>query len=74
MFKDDIPNRSGLTTYFLVNSYIHFIIIILYGHIREARYNSSLFDGSPDCLKESERILKNEEGVLRLVYIYISTF
>jgi len=38
-------------------------------HFWDARYVSSIFDASPKALTEVERLLRNEEGVLRVFTI-----
>ena len=38
-------------------------------HFWEARYITTLFDASPKCLIETERVLKNNEGLLRFFTI-----
>ncbi len=34
-------------------------------HFWDARYVTATFDASPNCLKEVDRFLRNEEGILR---------
>eukprot|EP01038_Epipyxis_sp_PR26KG_P009582 gene9582-12906_t len=39
----------------------------------EARYVTTTFDASPECLAEAERALKNEDGVLRFFTTKLSS-